>query len=336
MPFICFWLPLWIAEPKPSIAISMRIPQNTPNAVRNVRSRFDAQRRPDLFPVIEVEHLLIPQRVDRVDLRGRARREVAGERAGEHEEQRRADADRRCRSTGCTMKSFVASCRAARAAPTPADSPRSPATPVRNTASWMIIEDDRARRRAERLAHADLLRALLDRDHHDVRHADDAGGERAEPDHDDERSRSSRTASGTARTARRCCARGRPACRRVELVALGELADDLVDDRLRLLGAGVADGELEHAELLAAVERELRGRHRDVDLALLLFAARIGEHADDLERRRSPTMIHSPIGSLVGVEQELATGWPITADLRRCAMSALVEEPALRHLVACR
>ena len=41
IPFIWRWLPVWIAEPNPSIAISIRIPQNTPNAVRNVRSRFE-------------------------------------------------------------------------------------------------------------------------------------------------------------------------------------------------------------------------------------------------------------------------------------------------------
>ena len=40
MPFILRWLPLWIAEPNPSIAISMKMPQNTPNAVSNVRSRL--------------------------------------------------------------------------------------------------------------------------------------------------------------------------------------------------------------------------------------------------------------------------------------------------------
>jgi len=41
MPFICWRLLVWMLEPKPSIAISIRIPQNTPNAVRNVRSRFE-------------------------------------------------------------------------------------------------------------------------------------------------------------------------------------------------------------------------------------------------------------------------------------------------------
>ena len=40
MPFIWRCMPACMLEPNASIAISMRIPQNTPNAVRNVRSRL--------------------------------------------------------------------------------------------------------------------------------------------------------------------------------------------------------------------------------------------------------------------------------------------------------
>ena len=65
---------------------------------------------------------------------------------------------------------------------------------------------------------------------------------------------------------------------------LVQLTDDLVDDYLRLRRPRLADGHLQLAELLATVERELRGRHGYVDPAFFLGAARIGEYADDLER----------------------------------------------------
>ena len=42
---------------------------------------------------------------------------------------------------------------------------------------------DRPRRRAERLADADLARPVLDRDQHDVHHADAAERQRHEADH---------------------------------------------------------------------------------------------------------------------------------------------------------
>ncbi len=41
IPFMLFRILVCMLEPKPSIAISIRIPQNTPNAVRNVRRRFE-------------------------------------------------------------------------------------------------------------------------------------------------------------------------------------------------------------------------------------------------------------------------------------------------------
>ena len=48
------------------------------------------------------------------------------------------------------------------------------------------LGDDRRRRRAERAPDADLLRALLDDDEHDVGDADDAGGQRADADDPDQ------------------------------------------------------------------------------------------------------------------------------------------------------
>ena len=41
--------------PEPSITISRKMPQKTPNAVSAVRSRLRQQRRLDLLPVVEVE-----------------------------------------------------------------------------------------------------------------------------------------------------------------------------------------------------------------------------------------------------------------------------------------
>ena len=64
----------------------------------------------------------------------------------------------------------------------PAATPTSPAIAVSTIDSFITIAIDRERRRAERLAHADLLGALLDRDQHDVRHADDAGEQRRAAD----------------------------------------------------------------------------------------------------------------------------------------------------------
>ena len=146
--------------------------------------------------------------------------------------------------------------------------------PVRNTDSWMTMNTIERRRRAERLAHADLLRALLDRDHHDVRHADDAGSEGAEPDHDDEHRdhpehllRTAGSCSTLFWTRTACLSSGEKLWRSASWPTISSI------DRLASPRARVANGEREHAEVVGAVERELRGRHRDVDLALLLGAA---------------------------------------------------------------
>ena len=40
-PFMLRWVPACIAEPKPSITISMKMPHATPNAVSAVRSLFE-------------------------------------------------------------------------------------------------------------------------------------------------------------------------------------------------------------------------------------------------------------------------------------------------------
>ena len=60
--------------------------------------------------------------------------------------------------------------------------------PVSVTASTRNCHENRAARRAERLAHADLARALGHRDHHDRDHADaaDEQADRRQRDADDE------------------------------------------------------------------------------------------------------------------------------------------------------
>src|SRR5215470_14197959 len=83
-------------DAKPSIAISMKIPQHTPSAVRNVRSRLlrsVAQTSCQLSRSNMMVSLLVSQGVDGVDAGGGARGEEAGERTGDHQADRRGDAD---------------------------------------------------------------------------------------------------------------------------------------------------------------------------------------------------------------------------------------------------
>ena len=175
--------------PAPNNTVSMKMPQNTPNAVSAVRSlcRRSVLKISRHFSRSIIRHR---HRFGGSDLRGVQRRHEAREHAHGDEQHQRRD-------RGAEIERRIHEVRHLRAGAAQregheleqADADRR-ARVARDAGHERRLEQQRAhdaeRRRAERLADADLLRALLDRDDHDVADADDAGGQRAEADEPDE------------------------------------------------------------------------------------------------------------------------------------------------------
>ena len=85
---------------------------------------------------------------------------------------------RRGERAGGAASTFMNFVSRRRPAPSPNAMPITPPMPVSVAASIEELQHDVAARRAERLAHADLARAIGDRDHHDRHHADAADHQR--------------------------------------------------------------------------------------------------------------------------------------------------------------
>ena len=207
---------------------------------------------------------------------------------------------------GLTMNSFFALPSSSRK-PTPADSPSRPATAGQEHRLLDDHEDDRPRGRAERLAHADLLGALLDRDHHDVRDADDAGRERAEPDHDDERRDHPEQLAEPLELLDVVVDADGLAIRRVEKL-WRSASWATTRSMIALVSSGSASPTVNWSwpSFSPPLNASCAVDHRQVDPPLLLGAARIGEHADDLERHPAD---HDPLADRRGaLEQEPRDG----------------------------
>ena len=209
------------------------------------------------------------KRLDRADRGGAPGREEAGEGAGDDQQRGRRDGRRRGRPRGCGRSPS----RVMRARHHLQQRRRRHQADVagdRGDQHRLLQDqaDDRPRRGAERLAHADLPGALLDRDHHDVGDADDAGEQRADADHPDEGADAAHQVDEALEVARPPLliehARARPSGSKSWRSAMRWRRSSAI--ALLSSTLGVADRDHDHGDAVGAAEGALRGRDREVDL----------------------------------------------------------------------
>ena len=167
-------------------SVTATMPHTMPSMVRKLRVAVAPQRVPGLAERSRATwssaSRLVAQGLDRIDRRGAARRIERGEERDDAQ-QHEGQAARTARSAAGQRRTAASASRLTSGAQAVAR--RRPSPPLRKTTNrvstknWRRIE--RAGR-ADRLAHADLARALAHRDQHHVHHADAAEQERGDAD----------------------------------------------------------------------------------------------------------------------------------------------------------
>src|SRR5690606_27492753 len=164
--------------PAPSSTVSMKMPQNTPNAVNTVRSlcRASVLKISCHFSMSNMA-LLGAHRFDGRDLRGAHGRREPREDSDADEEQERGDRDLEVHFRVHEVRQLRACAANAECKQLEQSDTDHQADIARDGRDQRRLQQqrahDRERRCAERLANADLARALLDGDDHDVADTDE-------------------------------------------------------------------------------------------------------------------------------------------------------------------